>query len=65
MAENKGKVINLRDRVTCYATDKHQYEQPGTKLVMTKHLANYLAKKNWVTNTPPAGKKAAKEEPQQ
>ena len=64
MAENKGKIVNLRDRVTCYATDKHQYETVGAKLTMTKHLANYLAKKGWVTNTPPADKKAKKEDQQ-
>lgn len=51
-----GEIVDLRDRVTVYATEQHQYAKPGEKLVMTKHLANYLAKKKggaWVRKSGP------------
>ena len=52
-----GEAIDLKEKVTVFATDKHKYAGAGDELKVQPKLADYLINKGWASKDKP---KAAK-----
>lgn len=53
-----GETIDLKEKVTVYATDKHKYAGAGDELKVQPKLGEYLITRGWASKDKPKAAKA-------
>ncbi len=56
--KEEGKIVDIRKRVTVYATAKAPYHKEGDEMVTQTETAAYFVKKGYATEKAPTGKAA-------
>lgn len=58
MSQKEEKVVDLRERVTLYATEKNSFKKTGAEMNVSAHLKDHLLKNGTATDVKPTDKKA-------